>query len=191
MENKIINFDVYIEERRKAGQVADAAERELRYLLLENIREAEQKWDMYQKKWDFRDHLQRLKEKGLVCTPVNNQNIIAEWMTLFAASVSQEECDRIHIDQFKWHLFSYKLLEALSDEDARQAFDALPKDSAYFFDEYGMKTYLIENIHLLKAEDFDHRFVPCDDFYLFDPKGKWTYIHTHEIMCGPYFYKLP
>ena len=27
-------------------------------------------------------------------------------------------------------------------------------------------------------------------FQINNPEGKWTYIHTHESMCGPYFYKL-
>ena len=52
------------------------------------------------------------------------------------------------------------------------------------------KLYLVENAHLFKAEDFDHDFIPFSDFYLFSPEGKWTYIHTHESYCGPYFYKL-
>ena len=83
-----------------------------------------------------------------------------------------------------------ELLKAFSDDEARSAFDAEPKDSVYLFWQHTDQAYLVENAHLFKAEDFDHDFIPFSDFYLFSPEGKWTYIHTHESMCGPYFYKL-
>ena len=35
----------------------------------------------------------------------------------------------------------------------------------------------------LKASDFDME----QDVYVVDSEMKWTYIHTHEIVCGPYF----
>lgn len=28
------------------------------------------------------------------------------------------------------------------------------------------------------------------DIYIFDKAFTWTYVHTHESMCGPYFYKV-
>ena len=79
----------------------------------------------------------------------------------------------------------------MTNDEAREAFNAEPKTSVYLFEQYSKNAYLVENAHLLRAEDFDHKFIPFSDFYFFSPEGKWTYIHTHEIMCGPYFYKLP
>jgi hypothetical protein len=35
------------------------------------------------------------------------------------------------------------------------------------------------------ASDFDYE----QDIYLFDKNFTWTYVYTHESMCGPYFYK--
>ncbi len=35
----------------------------------------------------------------------------------------------------------------------------------------------------LKASDFDME----QDVYVVDSEMRWTYIHTHEIVCGPYF----
>ncbi|WP_429351212.1 DUF4275 family protein [Paenibacillus sp. 4624] len=34
--------------------------------------------------------------------------------------------------------------------------------------------------------DFDEQ----QDIYIFDKAFTWTYVHTHESMCGPYFYKI-
>ena len=132
-----------------------------------------------------------LKERGLQFIPVNDRSIKTKWTKLFAASVSKEDRKKVHFEQFRWHLFSFNLLEALTNDDARAAFDAEPKDTVYLFWQHTEKAYLVENAHLFKAEDFDHDFIPHPDFYLFNPERKWTYIHTHEIMCGPYFYKLP
>ncbi len=44
----------------------------------------------------------------------------------------------------------------------------------------------MENSHLLKSSDFDMD----PDVYVFDPFNRWTYVHTHEAQCGPYFYKI-
>lgn len=190
MEDKLINFEKYFEELEKTCELPDENEKEVRLSLLRHIQNAVLEWDAHIQEYDYKKFCTELKERGIHFTPVNDSTTKAKWTKLFAVSVPKEERKKVHFEQFKWHLFSFNLLDALTEDEARAAFDAQPKDSVYLFWQHTKEAYLIKNAHLLKAEDFDHPFIPFKDFYLFSPEGKWTYIHTHEIMCGPYFYKL-
>ncbi len=191
MTNKIINYDIYFEELEKACELPDENERELQLTLLQNIQDSVLEWETHIQEYQYHKFCEELKNRGIRFTPVNDRTTKAKWTKLFAASISKEDRKKVYFEQFRWHLFSFELLKALSNDEARAAFNAEPKDSIYLFWQHTEKAYLVENAHLFKAEDFDHDFIPFSDFYLFSPEGKWTYIHTHEIMCGPYFYKLP
>ena len=191
MENKLINYETYFAEMEKACDLSDEKECETRLDLLRNIQDAVLEWETHIREYDYKQLCKELAERGIRFTPVNDRTIKAKWTKLFAASVPKEKRKEVHFEQYRWHLFSFPILKALEDDAARAAFDAEPKDTFYLFWQHTQKAYLVENAHLFKAEDFDHDFIPFADFYLFSPEGKWTYIHTHEIMCGPYFYKLP
>lgn len=191
MENKMFNYDAYFEEMEKTCDIPDDNEVDIRLSLLHKLQNAALEWDIHIQEYNYKQFLKELYERGLRFTPVNDRTTKAKWTKLFAASVPKEKRKEVHFEQFRWHLFSFELLDALTAGDARAAFDAEPKDAVYLFWQHKKEAYLIENVHLLKAEDFDHDFIPHPDIYLFSPEGKWTYIHTHESMCGPYFYKLP
>ncbi len=191
MKNKIINFDAYLEEIQKACELTDEVEKETQLSLLHKIKEAEQDWEFYMRKYEYKSFLTEIKNRGIRFTPVNDRATKAKWTKLFAADISKGDRKKIYYDDYKWHLFSYELLDALTDDAARAAFDAESKDTVYLFWQRGKKAYRVENAHLFHSSEFDHDFIPFQDFYLFSPEGKWTYIRTHEIMCGPYFYKLP
>ena len=45
---------------------------------------------------------------------------------------------------------------------------------------------LYTNAKSVVSTDFDSE----QDIYIFDRNFSWTYVHTHESMCGPYFYKV-
>lgn len=50
---------------------------------------------------------------------------------------------------------------------------------------------MLENTKRLKAEDITNSINGyIDDVYVVDTDFTWTYVHTHEEFCGPYFYKL-
>lgn len=187
----LIDFNVYLKESNKSQALSDHAEIVTRQEMLSEIMELTREYYLHVNEYDYKQFCEELLERGIRFTPVNDRTTKAKWTKLFAASVPKEKRKEVHFEQFRWHLFSYKLLDALTEDDARAAFDAEPKDAVYLFWQHTKKAYLIENAHLLKAEDLDHDFIPHPDIYLFSPKGKWTYIHTHESMCGPYFYKLP
>lgn len=187
----LINFRVYSKEMNKSRSLPDKDEIVARQEMLDEIMEAARDYYEHVNAYNYKQLCKELKERGLHFTPVNDRTTKAKWTKLFVAPISQEDRKLVHFEQYRWHLFSFELLNALTDDAARTAFDAEPKDSVYLFWQHTNKAYLVENAHLFKAEDFDHDFIPHPDFYLFSPEGKWTYIHTHEIMCGPYFYKLP
>ncbi|MBK5252809.1 MAG: DUF4275 family protein [Peptostreptococcaceae bacterium] len=42
----------------------------------------------------------------------------------------------------------------------------------------------MNNAEQLKSSDFDLE----DDVYVVDAEMKWTYVHTHESQCGPYYF---
>ena len=190
MKNKIINYDIFFEEIEKACELIDENERETRLSLLNKIQNTVLEWECHLQEYNYKQFCKELAERGIRFIPVNDRTTKARWTKLFASSIPKEKRKEVHFEQYRWHLFSFELLKALSDDEARAAFDAEPKDSVYLFWQHTDQAYLVENAHLFKAEDFDHDFIPFSDFYLFSPKGKWTYIHTHESMCGPYFYKL-
>ena len=186
----LINFHVYLKESNKSQNLTDHAEIVTRQEMLSEIIELTRDYYEHVNEYDYKQFCKELMERGIHFSPVNDRTTKARWTKLFAAPVSKEDRKKVYFEQYRWHLFSFELLKALSDDEARAAFDAEPKDSVYLFWQHTDQAYLVENAHLFKAEDFDHDFIPFSDFYLFSPKGKWTYIHTHESMCGPYFYKL-
>lgn len=187
----LIDFNVYLKESNKSQALSDHAEIVTRQEMLREIMELTREYYLHVNEYDYKQFCEELLKRGIRFTPVNDRTTKAKWTKLFAASVPKEKRKEVHFEQFRWHLFSFELLDALTAGDARAAFDAEPKDSLYLFWQHTDKAYLVENAHLLKAEDLDHDFIPHPDMYLFSPEGKWTYVHTHESMCGPYFYKLP
>ena len=187
----LINFNVYLKESNKSQTLSDNAEIVTRQEMLSEIMELTRDYYEHVKEYDYKQFCKEITERGIHFMPVDNRSIKAKWTKLFASSISKEDRKKVYFEQYKWHLFSYKLLDAITNDEAREAFNAELKDSVYLFEQHSKNAWLVENAHLFKAEDFDHNFIPFSDFYLFSPEGKWTYIHTHESMCGPYFYKLP
>lgn len=187
----LIDFNVYLKESNKSQALSDHAEIVTRQEMLSEIMELTREYYLHVNEYDYKQFCEELLERGIRFTPVNDRTTKAKWTKLFATSVPKEKRKEVHFEQFRWHLFSFELLDALTEDDARAAFDAEPKDAVYLFWQHTKKAYLIENAHLLKAKDLDHDFIPHPDMYLFSLEGKWTYIHTHESCCGPYFYKLP
>lgn len=190
MENNLINYEKYFEELEKAYSLSDEKERETRLSLLREIQNTALEWESHLQEYNYKQFCEELINRGIHFIPVDDRTTKAKWTKLFTAPVSKEDRKLVHFEQYRWHLFSFELLHALTDDAARTAFDAEPKNSVYLFWQHTNKACLVENAHLFQAKDFDHDFIPHPDFYLFSPEGKWTYIHTHEIMCGPYFYKL-
>lgn len=74
----------------------------------------------------------------------------------------------------------------MKDAAAREAFNQEVKDELYVMYQHSPDILIYSNAGNVVAEDFDHE----QDVYIFDKNFSWTYVNTHESMCGPYFYKL-
>ena len=142
------------------------------------------------------EKLKNLIDKGVLFLHVPKKPIAEQWDKEFDTLVSEEvkENKKNYSDQFKWHLFSFDLLPALTGDKAKAAFDKEEKHELYLFFEYAEQTYIIGNANLLTSKDIDELFEKSDlessDFYFFDPLNSWTYVIPHEEEeLGPYFYK--
>ena len=88
-----------------------------------------------------------------------------------------------------WHVFSWEVLDKnvfLSGDSARQAYDQIDKHNALYIDWFGddETKKLTAKLGIAKAlDEMTETYVIASDF-------SWTYIKTHEGMCGPYFMKL-
>lgn len=91
--------------------------------------------------------------------------------------------EEIYFDSFMWHNFSYERIKALEGSKARQAFNRVRKKEIFGFFQNDKDSFYINNAELLKAYDLEH----LHDVYIVDPEMKWTYVHTHESQCGPYY----
>ncbi|CAM5219067.1 hypothetical protein UACE39S_03213 [Ureibacillus acetophenoni] len=130
---------------------------------------------------------QNLRKKGVevIITVDEAEEIIALWDKTFAQNISEDIKEEIYYEQFKWHIFSYKKQECLTEEAARNAFDVLSKDEFYVMYQSLPIIFLYTNANEVVSKDFDSQ----QDIYIFDKNFTWTYVHTHESMCGPYFYR--
>lgn len=188
---KIMNIDALNRVEEEIEQLQDIHEKETRKHLLEAIWDKIRDYDAHILDYEYKQHILELSERGLEFVPVEKSHVTAKWDELFASTVSEQS--RKHAkqynNQFKWHLFSFCLLDALKADDARAAFDTIKKDTVYLFFQYAKESFLVKNASLLKAKDLDFDSdMDKADIYVFDPIEKWTYVKTHEKSCGPYFY---
>lgn len=119
-------------------------------------------------------------------------SIVADrWLGAFAASVSEADLGKHVIAEgnYLWHIFSWKLVPCLEGDDARQALAAAREGvDVYLFCEgvwNGGKPYVkpADGLDAAALEELP-------DAYLVDKNFTWTYVHTHEAGCGPYFCKI-
>ena len=183
---RILDSTAFLKEFEKIRAIPDEAERSKQEEMLQEIFDKIIDWDLYISEYEYKQHCQEIIHRGITATSLDWQIVAAQWDDLFAAKIPQAVRDEIHYEQFKWHLFSYNKLSALLSDQARAAFNQQEKDTAYVLFQYENRAYRLENASLLKAEDFD---VDSSDVYIFDEQRRWTYIHTHELQCGPYFYQ--
>ncbi|MGZ9583771.1 DUF4275 family protein [Paenibacillus marinisediminis] len=143
----------------------------------------------------YAEHLQKeyrfkssLNDKGVVIETIfeESENIIALWDKTFAHDISEEVKEKIYYDQFKWHIFSNWKQLCSEKKAARTAFDAEVKDELYVMYQSSPYIFLYKNAKEVVAKDFDSQ----QDVYIFDKDFTWTYVHTHESMYGPYYYKV-
>ena len=122
--------------------------------------------------------------------PATIKDLRERWLDTFAADVSEEDLGK-HVlvgGGYLWHIFSYQLAPCLSGDDARKALAGLPDTECYRF----YKEYPPQDQPRIKAIEMSEVSSLPDglDWYLVDKDFTWTYVHTHEEDCGPYFCKV-
>ena len=115
-----------------------------------------------------------------------SEKIIALWDATFAGHISEEIKNDIYYNEFKWHIFSYKKQACISEHAARSAFKTTNKNEVYVMYQNSPYITLLRSANEIVAEDFDTE----QDVYIFDSSFTWTYVQTHESMCGPYYLRL-
>lgn len=122
---------------------------------------------------------------------MNKSDFYQKWLEHFAVGISERDLERyvVSTGNYLWHIFSWELLERnkyCTGDAARAAYEQMDKKGAmcidWFFDE---QTVELE-FPMTKANTLD-RFT---EIYVVSPDFSWTYMKTHESMCGPYFMKL-
>ena len=192
---RIMNLKEYHQLYEETEQLSDAAERESRLKLLEQIMEKITDYDVHVREYAYQQSVQALIDRGVIFEPIERSTVVAQWDEQFDRLVSPEakQAAPHYTDQFRWHLFSFELLPATKEDAARTTFDEMEKHELYLFFDYAEESYRVKNAHLLTANDIEtlreNSSLDLSDMYFFDPANKWTYIRAHEDHCGPYFFK--
>ncbi|MBT2762179.1 DUF4275 family protein [Paenibacillus sp. ISL-20] len=131
---------------------------------------------------------EKLIEKGVIISDIFDgaTEIINRWDKIFTLNISDDIKESIYYNQYRWHIFSYEVQDCLKAHEARNAFNTENKDELYVMYQNSPSVLLYSKAKAIVAEDFDSQ----QDIYIFDRNFTWTYINTHEDMCGPYFYKV-
>ena len=122
--------------------------------------------------------------------PATIKDLRERWLNTFAADVSEEDLGK-HVlvgGGYLWHIFSYNLVPCLEGDEARKALAELPDTECYrFYKEYPPQDQpRIKAIEMSEVSSLPYGL----DWYLVDKDFTWTYVHTHEEDCGPYFCKV-
>ena len=121
--------------------------------------------------------------------PATIKDLRERWLDTFAADVSEENLGKYVLagGSYLWNIFSEKLVPCLEGDEARKALAELPDTECYRF----YKEYPPHDQPRIKAISMaEVSSLPDDlDWYLVDKDFTWTYVHTHEEECGPYFCK--
>ena len=113
------------------------------------------------------------------------------WLKRFAEGISEENIERyvVSTGNYLWHVFSWELLDEakyLVGDSAKDAYNKIDKNNALYIDWFSDDGAKALTQELSTAEALDQ----MTEVYVAAPDFSWTYIKTHEIMCGPYFMKL-
>ena len=123
--------------------------------------------------------------------------VLKRWLAAFAGDVDKDFLEQ-HVlarGNYLWHVFSWEKSPCLRGEEARAAFNALQYDKAVMFESgfawvdnrlLQAEAAILEALRYtnkISAEELDE----CGDTYVVAEDFSWTYVHTHEEMCGPYF----
>ena len=164
----------------------DYITREMEFVSWSDIKDYLHKTDCLEKAYE-------IGNEGLRCLGGNYvtvKEIKYKWLEKFASNISDEDKEE-HITSsgnYLWHIFSWNYAEAIVGDKARIEFEKLRVKKMYSFNQFDNDEEIIKEHNELTLEFIENELV--DDIYLFDESFKWTYVNTHESMCGPYFFMI-
>ncbi len=111
-----------------------------------------------------------------------------QWLRSFAADISKEDTEKyiVSTGNYIWHAFSWELLDKgmyLSGDAAKEAYNNAKKGNAIYINWFEDNEAKAIPCNLSTAEALDH----ITEVYVVSKDFSWTYIKTHESVCGPYF----
>ncbi len=192
---RIIDYGALNELFHEIEQISDEHEKEIRNQLVDEVMDKMMEYDIHCRQYEYEKLWDKWKVRGLIRTACQKEEVSRLWDELFLSAVTKEAKARskMYNEQFRWHIFSFELLEAMSKNEADKTFEAMRKNLLFVFFQYGENAYQIENADFLSAEDLrlwkEYSTLEESDIYIFDPAAQWTYVLTHEEACGPYFYQ--
>lgn len=190
---RIIDQKEWFRLHEETEAMDDPVERSAREALLEGIMNAITDYDVHVREYAFRQSVQELLNRGITLEPADRATILSQWDSDFDGQVSPaaKATARHYTNQFRWHLFSFELLPALTGEEARAAFDRQPRQELYIFFDCAPECFRVKNAQLLCSADVEalreNSSLNHSDLYFYDPANHWTYVRPHEDYCGPYF----
>lgn len=107
-----------------------------------------------------------------------------KWETSFI-NISEEKKKEIMLDEYLWHIYSWKEKTCLEKREAEQAFLQHAKGKCFIFFQCDDAYLEIENGENLNLEVLQNEY----DVYIVNENFSWTFIKTHEeyFGLGPYF----
>lgn len=114
----------------------------------------------------------------------------AEWLNHFARGIPKNKIQKyvVSTGNYLWHIFSWELLSSEAyfvGDAAKSAYDQQQHEDALYIAwfEDDIAKPLPKTMYTADAlDDLAEVYIAASDF-------SWTYIKTHESMCGPYFMK--
>ena len=127
--------------------------------------------------------------------PTEIKTVKNRWLDTFAAGVPEKDLgERVLAEgNFLWHLFSWELVPHLTGDAAQKALAEHAGEELYLF----YYEYPPEGAPLVRRVSGPADLPPEQDsligadWYVVDKDFTWTYAHTHEDSCGPYFCMAP
>ncbi len=122
---------------------------------------------------------------------MTKEEFYTKWIETFGLNIPKSDIKKYvkSTGNYIWHIFSWELLKKnqyLYGNDAKAAYDKIDKKGAIYIEWFKDKhtkdiTWDLNTANAL--DDFVEIYVVGKDY-------KWTYIKTHESMCGPDFMKI-
>jgi hypothetical protein len=130
-----------------------------------------------------------IRERMKKLIGLSNDEIVNKWLSVFASSVPNIIMKEHIIADYNhlWHIFTWGNVPCVIGNKARNTFDSLSFDKAIMF--CGGYSMQIENIQM-RGKITSLELDELNDVYVVDKNFEWTYVHTHEIDCGPYFCRV-